>query len=202
MAGFTSEILCMMYVGGDVEEPDIHTAEFLENVVREEIRKLCYSLDFISVTLHDILFAVRHQKHLVVRLIRYLEMMDRKDRGRSDRMALVDESLTLWDWNNSVRHDLDGNTSNDKIHFARLKRQADRSELLSNNEYEHFAYCKGASFNGYKAQNPTNTPNPSSQQFPLKNTRMEQAGTVPKRLKLDRFRSWLLDEVKNYTQVR
>lgn len=34
----------MMYVAGDGEEPDIHTAEFIEVVVREEIRKLCCSL--------------------------------------------------------------------------------------------------------------------------------------------------------------
>ena len=44
VTGFTAEILCMMYTSGDVEEPEILTAELIETLAKEEVRKLCFSL--------------------------------------------------------------------------------------------------------------------------------------------------------------
>jgi len=88
VTGFTAEILCMMYTSGDVEEPEILTAELIETLAKEEVRKLCFSLDMSNVTLHDILFAIRHQRRLLIRLVRYLEMLDHKDRSKvGERMT-------------------------------------------------------------------------------------------------------------------
>lgn len=55
-------------------------------------------VDMVNITLHDILFALRHQTNMIIRLVNYLEVMDRKDRGRGERMSQVDECLTIWDW--------------------------------------------------------------------------------------------------------
>lgn len=118
-------------------------------------------------------------------------------------MGLVNEShLHLLSQNNTVRHEL-SKKSNDSIQLARMKRQADRSDLLSDAEYEHFAYCQRASFNGYMNTNSVNGVNTSVtssqnyQQFPLKNTRMEQAGGASKRIKLDRFKNWIVEDTRN-----
>ena len=103
VVGFTSEILCMMYVGGDIEEPDIVTAEFLENIVKNEINQFCLLPEISPVTLADILYSIRHQKQLVIRLIRYMEILDRgksfasnKNKMLGTRMKQIEESLEIW----------------------------------------------------------------------------------------------------------
>ena len=95
----------------------------------------------------------------------------------------------------------------DGLLMDRRKRQADRIDLLSDAEYEHFAYCQRASFNGYAVSHVTgfnaHVNSQYYQHFPLKNTKMEQAGSAAKRIKLDRFRNWIKnDAAKNQSQVR
>ena len=106
------------------------------SLVRTEIRKLIESLDCPHVTLHDIFFALRQQKLLLTRLFRFLEILDKKDERRKDRSknetrnSLMQESFAIWDWQNRFLHELNNNKT-DELQFERLKRQADRSDLLS-----------------------------------------------------------------------
>ena len=88
------------------------------------------------MTLHDIFFALRQQKLLLTRLFRFLEILDKKDERRKDRSknetrnSLMQESFAIWDWQNRFLHELNNNKT-DELQFERLKRQADRSDLLS-----------------------------------------------------------------------
>jgi len=88
--------------------------------------------------------------------------------------------------------------------MERRKRQADRIDLLSDAEYEHFAYCQRASFNGYQTWSQNAHANSQYyQHFPLKNTKMEQAGSAARRIKLDRFRNWIKnDATKSQSQIQ
>lgn len=42
----------------------------------------------------------------------------------------MQESFAIWDWQNRFLHELNNNKT-DELQFERLKRQADRSDLLS-----------------------------------------------------------------------
>jgi hypothetical protein len=63
VAIFTAEIRCMMYVFGDVETPCSETAERIENLVRQEIRKLLIETNAGEPSISDLLFTLRSGSH-------------------------------------------------------------------------------------------------------------------------------------------
>lgn len=66
--------------------------------------------------------------------------------------------------------------------------------MLSDKEYEHFDYCRKATFNGFlshkRAVYGIDVASNQSD-FPLKNAKMEQLGQMKQQDKLERFRKWL-----------
>ena len=67
--------------------------------------------------------------------------------------------------------------------------------LLNDNEYEHYAYCKRASFGGFLRQSSgymgVSIGQNENRRMRLKSTKMEQMGQKPRTERLERFRDWL-----------
>ena len=77
--------------------------------------------------------------------------------------------------------------------------------LLSDAEYEHFAYCKRASFAGFLSQsgkwNGVSVGQNENREMPLKNLKMEQLGQKSRVERMQRFRAWLYGNSVGFSQI-
>lgn len=192
---YSSEVLCMMYVNGDRDDPNRKTAKSIEEIIRTELLKLIKRVNIEKgrqIMMPDILFALRSQIKLLIRICRNSKILDSKAHMRGRRASEVEQSLDIIDFKNRLKNTLDTNV--DPLKTDRIQREAARSTLLSDKEYEHFDYCRKATFNGFLSHKRVvygiDVVNNQSD-FPLKNAKMEQLGQMKHQDKLERFRKWL-----------
>jgi len=208
---YSSELQCIMYVNGDCDQPDFKTARYIEGVTKKQLLKLLKKLNSDEVNFSDILFLVRSQIRLLIRIVRNAEIQERKEtikiRKLRRRREDLDDALKIIDFKDRLRNTLE--STEDPIKTEMRHRDgkvrmiykplwvylADRITLLSDSEYEHFAYCKRASFAGFFGSTP-HWLNLKSELLPLKNIRMEQLGQLDKKEQYDRFKKWLFMKEK------
>jgi len=183
---YSSELQCIMYVNGDCDQPDFKTARYIEGVTKKQLLKLLKKLNSDEVNFSDILFLVRSQIRLLIRIVRNAEIQERKEtikiRKLRRRREDLDDALKIIDFKDRLRNTLE--STEDPI----------KTEMR-HSEYEHFAYCKRASFAGFFGSTP-HWLNLKSELLPLKNIRMEQLGQLDKKEQYDRFKKWLFMKEK------
>jgi len=208
---YAAEVKCLMFINGDTDEPGEPAARLIENTVRLELLRLVAKCGVVGggdddvIRLEDVIFQLRSQVKLLIRIYRQMTVWDQKD--RKERAEQLEPAVDLVDFRSRLRNTL--NTECDPLKTASLNLQSDRISLLSDNEYEHFAYCKRASFGGFLSQRASHygvcmnsQQDQLRRRMQLKSTKMEQAGAKPRVERLQRFRDWLIDgKMQHSTQI-
>ncbi|KAK0499603.1 TFIID domain-containing protein [Armillaria luteobubalina] len=178
---YTQEISQMMFVFGEVQEPNVDTVNLVEDIVRGQLMELIVQARALAVrrgarylTTEDLIFLIRHDRGKVNRIRTYLSWKDVRRHAKDSGGDVVEinlpakaQKITIklpWEITTIYSEVLkqSGYQSDDEegeddieAHEASmqlLKEADDATRQMTREEYQHYSDCRQASFTRRKVK--------------------------------------------------
>ncbi|TBU03628.1 subunit Spt3 of histone acetyltransferase PCAF/SAGA complex [Hamiltosporidium tvaerminnensis] len=147
---YDTEIQSMMFTFGEVKNTNHETIEYIESIIRSNIKSLLSKSRKVQIlrkgkylSVEDICFVLRRKVYMVNRILQFLAF-------RETRKKINEESVSLYEEKNCEKMEFDWfnhkSEVKDKELIERLRIIDEVTQFMDKEEYLNFCECRQASF--------------------------------------------------------